>query len=74
LPVLKARKALSAMQPAERIEVITTDPLSVVDMPVFCHGAGHTIVTEAREGAQFRFVIERGDGPNSTRSTDRTLA
>jgi tRNA 2-thiouridine synthesizing protein A len=63
LPVLKARKALMGMKPSERLEIVTTDPLSVVDMPVFCAGAGHRIVAEQKSGDRFRFVIERGAAP-----------
>ena len=60
LPVLKARKALAAMAPNARLEVLTTDPMSVVDMPVFCAQAGHAIVSEERLADIIRFVIERG--------------
>jgi tRNA 2-thiouridine synthesizing protein A len=60
LPVLKARKALAGMSEAEVLEVITTDPMSVVDLPVFCAQAGHRVVREARHDGSFVFVIERG--------------
>jgi len=60
LPVLKARKALAAMAPSECLEVLTTDPMSVVDMPVFCAQAGHAILSEERQADLIRFVIERG--------------
>ena len=62
LPVLKARKLLAGMAPEERLEVITTDPMSVVDMPVFCAQAGHRIVAEEKRLGAFRFVIERKAG------------
>jgi tRNA 2-thiouridine synthesizing protein A len=60
LPVLKARKALMAMIPGERLEVVTTDPMSVVDMPVFCAQAGHRVIRETRRESDFIFLIERG--------------
>jgi tRNA 2-thiouridine synthesizing protein A len=60
LPVLKARKLLIAMKPGETLEVLTTDPMSVVDMPVFCAQAGHVIIREEKQGDSFAFVIERG--------------
>ena len=63
LPVLKARKLLAGMAPEERLEVITTDPMSVVDMPVFCSQAGHRILAEEKQPDSFRFVIEKGNGP-----------
>ncbi|MDB5396783.1 MAG: SirA family protein [Rhodospirillales bacterium] len=61
MPVLKARKALIGMQPGDVLEVTTTDPMSVVDMPVFCAQAGHTIVREDKVGNSFVFTIERGE-------------
>ena len=60
LPVLKARKVLITMRPGEQLEVITTDPMSVVDMPVFCAQAGHRVIRETKRDSDFAFVIERG--------------
>ena len=60
LPVLKARKILIGMRPGEVREVVTTDPMSVVDMPVFGAQAGHTIIREERQDRSFVFAIERG--------------
>jgi len=60
LPVLKARKLLIGMRPGEVLEVATTDPMSVVDMPVFCAQAGHTIIREEKQDSRFVFAIERG--------------
>jgi tRNA 2-thiouridine synthesizing protein A len=58
LPVLKARKMLAGMAQGETLEVVTTDPMSVVDMPVFCAQAGHRILSERTQGGRFIFVIE----------------
>lgn len=60
LPVLKARKILIGMRPGEVLEVVTTDPMSVVDMPVFCAQAGHTIVREEGLDGRFVFTVKRG--------------
>jgi tRNA 2-thiouridine synthesizing protein A len=65
LPVLKARKILIGMRPGERLEVTTTDPMSVVDMPVFCAQAGHSIVREEKQDGRFVFTLERGAGESS---------
>jgi tRNA 2-thiouridine synthesizing protein A len=67
LPVLKARKILIGMRPGEILEVITTDPMSVVDMPVFCAQAGHTIVREEKQDGRFVFTVERGSGESESR-------
>jgi tRNA 2-thiouridine synthesizing protein A len=60
LPVLKARKILIGMEAGEQLQVVTTDAMSVVDMPVFCAQAGHRIVREEKRDTDFVFVIERG--------------
>ncbi len=60
LPVLMARTALMALAPGAMLEVVTTDAMSVVDMPVFCAQAGHRVVREERRESDFVFVIERG--------------
>jgi tRNA 2-thiouridine synthesizing protein A len=60
LPVLKARKMLLGMRPGEILQVITTDPMSVVDMPVFCAQAGHVILREEKQDGRFIFMVERG--------------
>lgn len=60
LPVLKARKALLAMAPGERLVLAATDPMSAIDVPNFCREAGHTLLaTDDRDGKHL-FLIERG--------------
>jgi tRNA 2-thiouridine synthesizing protein A len=60
LPVLKARKRLSTMDPGCRLWLETTDPLAVIDIPAFCVENGHRLVeTETVRGGH-RFLVERG--------------
>ena len=60
LPVLRARKRLAGMAPGARLQVETTDPLAVIDIPALCADDGHSLVSsEAVEGGH-RFLIERG--------------
>lgn len=61
--MLKARKLLASMVPGERLEVVTTDPMSIVDMPVFCARAGHRIEREEKRESDFYFIIVRGPDP-----------
>ncbi len=63
LPVLKARKALTAMAPGERLALIATDPLAAVDIPHFCAEAGHRLIANGGQDGVLSFVIERGEGP-----------
>jgi tRNA 2-thiouridine synthesizing protein A len=46
LPVLKARKALLAMQPGQVLRLAACDPAAVIDVPHFCAQAGHTLLAQ----------------------------
>jgi tRNA 2-thiouridine synthesizing protein A len=60
LPVLKAKKRLSGMQPGSRLWLETTDPLAVIDIPAFCLESGHRLVETETVTGGHRFLVERG--------------
>ena len=60
IPVLKAKKAISALAKGDVLEVIATDPGSVEDFRVFCSVGGHTLLDSTEAGGVFRFSIQRG--------------
>ena len=64
LPVLKARKALGQMVPGQELSVITTDPVSVIDIPHMCQSDGHELVSQEQDGDSFCFVIRRAPIPH----------
>ena len=57
LPVLKARKALKALGPGDTLEVLSTDPGSVMDFEAFCRTTGHELVEQTEDESVFRFLI-----------------
>ena len=59
LPVLKARKRLSALPPGALLTVEATDPASVIDFPHFCSETGHVLVAQDSGEGIYRFVIRR---------------
>lgn len=59
LPVLRTRKALKDVAPGGTLEVLATDPASVMDIGVFCGQTGHELVTQSQEGNVFTFLIRR---------------
>lgn len=59
LPVMKARKRLSAMAPGAALWVETTDPLAVIDIPHFCQEDGHALEASERVEAGHRFLIRK---------------
>lgn len=59
LPILKAKKALSAMGPGETLEILSTDPGSVKDFEAFCRTTGNELVEHDEGGGTYRFVLKR---------------
>lgn len=60
LPVLKSRRALAAMAAGTRLRVISSDPMSAIDVPHMCRQDGHRLVDQTRDGNRLTFLIERG--------------
>lgn len=61
LPVLKTRKAMNSLGAGALIRVLSTDPMSVIDIPHFCREAGHRLVSrQTGEDEVHIFVLERG--------------
>jgi tRNA 2-thiouridine synthesizing protein A len=61
LPALMARKRLATVPPGEAIWVLSSDPLSVVDIPHMCHQEGHAVIESSPALGHQRFLIRRGD-------------
>jgi tRNA 2-thiouridine synthesizing protein A len=59
LPVLRAKKALKALNPGDTLEVMATDPGSVKDFPAFCDTTGNTLVTWDETDGVYRFVLRK---------------
>ncbi len=57
LPLLKLKVALSSASHGEFIRLITTDPISLRDIPAFCNRSGHRLVTKTA-GLKTEFLIE----------------
>lgn len=59
IPMLQAKRALSAMEPGQVLRVIATDPAAEVDFRNFSRQLGHEMVSSAREGDSFVFLLRR---------------
>lgn len=57
LPILKAKKALTALPAGGTLEVLATDPGSVKDFEAFCRTTGNELVERSDDGKVFRFVL-----------------
>jgi len=59
LPVLKARKRLTALKSGQVLKMFTTDPAAVVDVPHFCAEQGHKLLKQSSEGAVHIYFLEK---------------
>ena len=59
LPILKAKKALSAMQSGQVLRVTATDSGSVRDFQAFARQTGNELLEQLTAGADFIHVMRR---------------
>ena len=57
MPLLKAKRALNAMQPGQHLRVLATDQGSVRDFRVFAEQSGHRLLSsDEREGVYIHLL------------------
>lgn len=59
LPVLRARKALKALDPGDVLAVEATDPSAPKDFAAFCETTGNRLLSSTEADGVFRMEIER---------------
>ena len=59
LPVLRLARALKSAPAGTVAHLLSTDPVSVQDVAVFCHDLGHTLLETRREGDLFAFRVRK---------------
>ena len=73
LPALKTRKALKALAAGDKLEVLCTDPLSVIDIPSLIRETGDKVEITERNESRIVFLIEKANGPIG-KSDDASVA
>jgi tRNA 2-thiouridine synthesizing protein A len=63
LPALKTRKALKSLAAGDRLEVLCTDPLSVIAVPPLIRETGDKVEITERSDSRIVFLIEKTNGP-----------
>ncbi|MFP3880897.1 MAG: sulfurtransferase TusA family protein [Actinomycetota bacterium] len=59
MPVIKLSQAITAAQPGETVELISTDRGSCSDVPAWAADMGHTLKEQFEENDEFHFVLVR---------------
>lgn len=60
LPVYKAALVLNRLQPGEVLELVTTDPGALEDIPAMARQRGDSILDITEVGKTQRFLVEKG--------------
>lgn len=59
LPALRTRRAIRALPPMGRLQIVATDPLSRIDIPNVVREEAASIEMQDWDGAHYRCVISR---------------
>lgn len=59
LPILRAKKSISALSSGQVLRITATDPGSVKDFEAFCKQTGHTLLSSAEADGAFVFDIQK---------------
>jgi tRNA 2-thiouridine synthesizing protein A len=59
LPILRAKKALAAMESGKVLRIIATDPGSVKDFDSFSKQTGNPLLESGEEDGKFVFLIQK---------------
>ena len=59
LPILRAKKSLSAMSAGQVLKVVATDKGSPKDFVDFCSKTGNELLSSTEAGGEFVFLIRR---------------
>ena len=59
LPILKAKKALTAMQSGQVLKVVSTDTGSLRDFAAFAKQTGNELLSQTTEGSDFVHILKR---------------
>jgi tRNA 2-thiouridine synthesizing protein A len=57
--VLRTKTAMRRVPEGGTLVLECTDPLAVIDVPVFVHRAGHALIVEERQGDLYIFRIAK---------------
>lgn len=59
MPILRAKKSLSAMSTGQVLKVVATDKGAPKDFLDFCSKTGNELLSSTEEGGEFVFLIRR---------------
>jgi len=59
LPILRIKKAISAVKAGEAVKMYATDPGSIKDVEAFCKQTGNELLHSGEDSGAFEFVVNK---------------
>ena len=59
LPVLKLRKRLKSVPSGSVLQLMTTDPAAVIDVPHFCMESGHVLLKSSTDEGVTTYSVKK---------------
>ena len=59
LPILRTKQSLAAMSSGQTLQIIATDPASVIDFQVFSEQTGNELLSLSETVGEFIFVLKK---------------
>ncbi len=60
MPVIRAQDRVEELSLGDHLEVISSDPGALNDIPAWCRINGHAVLEKSQEGREVRIVIKVG--------------
>ena len=60
MPVIKLQDCLKKQAIGTRVEITSTDPGAMNDIPTWCRINGHDLISSSEDGMEYVFLVEKG--------------
>jgi tRNA 2-thiouridine synthesizing protein A len=60
MPVIKLQDCLKKQAMGTRVEITSTDPGAMNDIPTWCRINGHDLISSSEDGMEYVFLVEKG--------------
>jgi tRNA 2-thiouridine synthesizing protein A len=59
VPIIKLGESIRNVDPGGVVELVSDDPAIKYDLPAWCRSAGHTVVSESRDGRKYVYRVRK---------------
>lgn len=59
LPILRTKQSLAAMASGQTLQIIATDPASIIDFQVFSEQTGNELLSLSETTGEFIFILKK---------------